>query len=402
MRWQGVLRVKAIKNTYGVSFAKDARAGWTTWVIFLVGISIALAVVPERSGVTHVYREALQHWLAGQDLYEKSGHGFLYLPISAVLYFPLLLKPTLLGEIIWRVFTVGTFAWGTWRISLLAAEWLGRPVFAIVSVVGAILAMPGGRDGQTTLPMAGLFMIAMVEAAAGRDVRLGLAAVGSLLLKPLSIPLMLLLGACRLRSVPTMIAGTVALLLVPFLLADQEWVVQQYTGFRYVLTMTEKLSGDKWATLSGMVVNFGISVAAPVRHGMALTAAFVTLWSCLLAWKSLRPPEAATTMYSLAMLWLMLFSPRTENNTYVCMAPTLGFGIATGLYGAGPTYDGKSRLRATLYMVAVALVIGTYELGRIIVPGPANWLAPLVCTFVLLDVWYGVFLGPKRDKAKHN
>ena len=58
-------------------------------------VGIALAIVPERSGVTYVYRDALHRWLAGQDLYNADVHGFLYLPASVLLYGPLLLKPAL-------------------------------------------------------------------------------------------------------------------------------------------------------------------------------------------------------------------------------------------------------------------------------------------------------------------
>jgi hypothetical protein len=298
----------------------------------------------------------------------------------------------LLGEVLWRFFTIGTLALGTLRVSQLASERFGRPIFSLLSVVGAIVALPGARDGQATLPMAGLLMLAFADASADRDLRSGLAAVCSLLLKPLSIPIMMLLGACRPRSIPVMLVGAAILLLVPFCVADRAWVVEQYGGFRHVLSMTDNLAGGKWATLSGMAANFDVPLSAPVRHALSLVAAVVTLCGCLLAQKSLRPSEAATTMYSLSMLWLMLFSPRTENNTYVCIAPTLGLGIATGLYGFGPDCIGKSRVRAALYMVAVALVIGSYELGKVVAPGRVgNWLAPLSCTFVLLDVWRDVF-----------
>ena len=395
------MKVTTEMGFHGERVARDTRRGWAVWAVLLTVVSIALAVVPERSGVTHVYRDALQHWLAGQDLYGTGGHGFLYLPISVIFYFPLLIKPVLLGEILWRSFTIGTFALGTLRLSQLASGRFGRPVFGLLSVVGAIVALPGARDGQATFPMAGLLMLAFAEAAAGRDTRSGLAAVGSLLLKPLSIPVMLLLGVCRPRSIPVMAVGVAILILMPFVIADRGWVIEQYFGFRHVLTMTDNLASGKWATLAGMAANFGMPWSAPVRHAVSLVAAFGTLCGCLLAQKSLRPAEAATTMYSLAMLWLMLFSPRTENNTYICIAPTLGLGLATGLYGIGPDRVGKSRLRVTLSIVAVALVIGSYEIGKLVAPERVgNWLAPLAGTFVLLDVWRDLLFNRPRDTAR--
>jgi hypothetical protein len=376
------------------AFRNDARRGWMAWAVLLVFLSIVLAAVPERSGVTSVYREALRNWLAGRDLYNDSGHGFLYLPASVALYFPLLLKPPIIGEILWRCFTVGTFAWGTWRFSRLAAGWFGRPVFGILSVVGAILALPGGRNGQTTLPMAGLLMIAAAEAAAGRDGRVGLAAVGSLLLKPLSLPAMLLLAACRPRSIPLMLVGTLAVLAAPFLAPGHDWIWRQYGGFWNVLTLSEKMSSEAWATLAGAAAVFGTPLPDLLRTGLSLTAAAITLGGCLFAWRSLPPAEAATTMYSLAMLWIMLFSPRTENNTYACIAPTLGLAIAAGLHGVGPAGTGRSRSRAAVAMLVAAAVIGSYELGKLLVPGVrAVWLAPMATVFLILDTWWGLFVG---------
>jgi len=380
------------------AFASDARRGWAAWAALLVFVAVVLAAVPERSGVTNVYRDALRHSRCGADLYGTSGHGFLYLPASVSLYWPLLLTPAVLGEIAWRCFTVGTFAWGTWRFSRLAAEHHGRPVFAILSVVGAILAMPGARNGQTTLPMAGLLMIAVVEAAGGRDLRAGLAAVGSLLLKPLSIPAMLLLGACRPRTIPVMAAGTAVLLAAPYLVADRGWVDRQYAGFWHVLELSERLSNDPWATLPGVAAVWGMPLPSTIRHGLSLTAAAITLAGCLVARRSVRPAEAATTIYSLTMLWIMLFSPRTENNTYACVAPTLGLAIATGLHGVGPAGIGRSKPRAWLSILAAAAIIGSYELGKAIAPNVTPvWLAPVACLFVMLDAWRGVFFRRRTD-----
>jgi hypothetical protein len=99
-------------------------------------------------------------------------------------------------------------------------------------------------------------------------------------------------------------------------------------------------------------------------------------------------------MYSLAMLWIMLFSPRTENNTYACIAPTLGLAIAAGLHGVGPAGTGRSRSRAAVAMLVAAAVIGSYELGKLLVPGVrAVWLAPMATVFLILDTWWGLFVG---------
>jgi hypothetical protein len=45
-------------------------------------------------------------------------------------------------------------------------------------------------------------------------------------------------------------------------------------------------------------------------------------------------------------------------------------------------------------MLVAAAVIGSYELGKLLVPGVrAVWLAPMATVFLILDTWWGLFVG---------
>jgi hypothetical protein len=375
------------------------RIGWCAWAVLLAGVSLAVALVPERAGVSPVYRDALHRALAGENLYSQDGHGFLYLPISVWIFLPLLLKPVVLSEIVWRCCTVGIFAWGTYRLSAVAASYAGPRVFVSLSVVGSILALPGARAGQLTLAMAGLCMVALAEAARGHDRRAGIAAVGALLAKPLALPVVCLIGLCRLRSIPAMGLGIAVLLIFPFLLTEHSRVVGQYEGFRHVLTMTDKLSDGDWSNIAGLLKLFGMPLGDNARRVLSLASACLTACLCLRSWRIYDSSKAATTTYSLAMLWLVLFSPRAENNTYACIAPTIGLAIATGMQGSAGVWH-RPPLRVLLYAVAAALIVGTYELGKIICPSlPGIWLAPLASSFIAIELWYEVLTGKPREKA---
>jgi hypothetical protein len=49
-------------------------------------------------------------------------------------------------------------------------------------------------------------------------------------------------------------------------------------------------------------------------------------------------------------------------------------------------------------MLAVAAIIGSYELGKAIAPNVTPvWLAPVACLFVMLDAWRSVFFRRRTD-----
>ena len=332
--------------------------------------------------MTPAYAEGGRNWIEGKDLYNGTGHGFIYLPISAVLYAPLALGDGPAVEIAWRILTVGSFAGALWFCSRLISSSTSLPCFAVMSGIGCILAFPAARNGQATLPMAAL-LVAAIRAAIGNRYRFAaVTATLAILLKPLALPVIAILAVIRPRLIPLVGLGCLSLFLLPFLLAETAWVHRQNAGFIEVLQLSQQMQGaEAWATFFGVFDVFGVPVPAAVRLMIQVVAAIAVLVGCRAALTTLAPGKATLHIYALTFTLLLLFSPRTENNTYACIAPAIVLVMACTANTASSFWAA-----AVAGWLATIAIIGSYEIGRILAPETrAVWLAPL--TTSLLTPW---------------
>lgn len=363
---------------------RDELVGWSLWALLLIVVS-GLQIAGDTRTVTKAYAIGCRGWLDGGDLYSDNGHGFLYLPITAAILSPLVIVPGPPAEIAWRIMAVAVFAAGCRVLARHIAARSGRPAFALTSAVGVLLGFSAARNGQATLPMAGFLMLAVSRATANRLPTAAVAATCALAMKPLALPVVMVVGLCRPRIVPALVLGLLGLLAAPYLCADAAWVTRQYAGFLATLGRSERMSTAlQWATFFRVLHLLGVQAPHWVRLSLQLSTALAVAVGSRLAMTRLDAPRAALHVYALSILWLLLFSPRTENNTYACLAPVLA---ALGMLPARPGwYD---ILRAAACAVVGIAVVGSYEIGRVLVPGsPAVWLAPLATTLLAgLEVW---------------
>src|SRR5437762_6812287 len=106
----------------------DSRAIRVTWIVWGVMLLLGCAVVvchPDCQQANDSYARGARRWLAGEDLYDQGGSGFIYLPQSALLYSPFALLPKSIEHILWRFVTIGLFAAGTCRLCHLARNRTG-------------------------------------------------------------------------------------------------------------------------------------------------------------------------------------------------------------------------------------------------------------------------------------
>lgn len=362
---------------------------WSAWAALLLWVAVASALGSKRT-VVHNYRQAAVSWMTGAALYQDDGTGFLYLPQAAILSTPLTWGPPSLGESLWRVLNVGLLSVAVWRFAQMAGRrWagLGSPVelFAPLTLITVPLAFPSAQNGQSTIIMTATMLLAVVALA---DRHWWTAAVWTSLgiaLKPLAIVLALLIGALyrplRLRLV---LAFSIVLLL-PFATQRADYVATQYRSFVEMLG-TASAGGQSllWAQAFDALSLAGVAVPGPAQTAIRLTAALgVLIWCGVLQRRAAAEP-AVIGIFSLAVTYLVLLNPRTENCTYALIAP------AIGVFYARACMPPRRPFAAVLLGLMALGTVGSYEFGRLVTAKEhAIWLAPLMaaCFLMYMAFW---------------
>ena len=82
------------------------------------------------------YRDGALAWVAGKNMYNGTGRGFIYLPQAAILYVPFAMLPVPLGGLLWRAISLSVFA--VWA-------YFGRPISFRRTCPGPISTWPRSR-----------------------------------------------------------------------------------------------------------------------------------------------------------------------------------------------------------------------------------------------------------------
>ena len=361
------------------SLSRYRQSSWWSWLALtaVVTFTVIMSIVTgqERS-VTPAYQSAVVHWFAGEPLYSMEGHGFLYLPQAALTFAPWAMLPHTASELVWRWCMVGVLAASCIRLTrLLGGD--DRWFFAI-SVSSVVLAWGCARNGQSTLLITGLMILAAADLSEARWWRATILLSLAFAFKPLAIVMILLAGAVYPRMSWRLAIGLLFVALVPFLTQRPDYVISQYLACVQNLEITFEVGETGlWAQFFGMLQVAGIEFPSPVRTGMRLLAAAATLFACWKASQSLTPERSAFYLFSFASCYLMLFNSRTEGNTYTMIGPVYGALLAEAAFGL------KSRTSTAWLIAAVVLTVANYELAVLVTPRPkAIWISPLVCVGV--------------------
>jgi alpha-1,2-mannosyltransferase len=311
---------------------RSPRYGWWLWASFLLVVSIGVAQDPFwRVGVTPTYREAAVHWWARQVLYAPGIHGFQYFPVSAILFTPFTWLPYVAGEEIWRWIGIAALAWGVWRLCRLASPRGDANLFALVTIATIPTAVESAQVGQANL----LFAALMLHAAADVARRRWRAAAISLSLlvavKPFGL-VMVLLVAALYRPMRWRLAGGLAVVgTVPFLFGPISYVLgQHYLAFAK-LAMSSQPGPGRWADLTGLLWAAGGHPSEALMWSVRLGAAVGAL--ALARWTGRRrgEPRMSLMVLAVAVTYLMLCNPRTQENSYVILGPVVALFTAWAL-----------------------------------------------------------------------
>jgi hypothetical protein len=131
-----------------------------------------------------------------------------------------------------------------------------------------------------------------------------------------------------------------------------------------------------------------------VQTALRLAAAVATLALAVWAHRAWPRGWAAAHAFTLAAIYLMLFNPRTENNTYSCLAPAIGLWFAVVWHVPG------ARWTSCLLALIAVMTVGGYSLGRLLAPSvPPVWMAPLAGSIFACYAVARIAGGPRAMAA---
>lgn len=347
-------------------------SAWAAWAALFATISLLILAGSERTVLT-AYRDAAHAWFAGKDIYATTGQGFLYLPSAAIVFAPFAALPTVIGEIAWRLLMIGSFAAATRRLSTLTAKELFREFFPLMTLAVVPLCLAAARNGQSTLIMTAMMMLASVELSGGRLWRVTFWMSLGLAFKPLILVMICLAAALDGRLAWRLSIGVSAVLLFPFVTQNPAYVIDQY-GKCLEMLRTASHCGvtELWAQPFSVLALLGCNVSESTQTLIRGAAAMATLGLCLNAWRRLDRVRAVEYLLAFSVLYILVFSPRTENNTYAMIGPIIGIMV-------GWCSDARQRLGTIAVWTCLALLAVGDEMLRLSNPhGVHIWLKPTV------------------------
>jgi hypothetical protein len=374
---------------------RAVRAAWIGWAALWL---VTAAIIASGSGRTVVpaYREGALSWIHGEVIYKHLGvGGFTYLPQAAILFIPFSLLPVAVGEVIWRFVNIGVFALGVFQLARLARGRSGQELFPLMTLVALPMAWDCARNGQATLALTGLMLLAVVAAAEQRWWRVVLWLSLGISVKPLMIVLVLLLMAIDRPLSWRVALGMLATSLLPFLTQHPTFVLEQYAMCWKNLTTGAHVGAAEtgWTSPFHAIRLMGIVVSENLQTLIRIIAALGTLVLCYLSRRRHDAIRSAMFVFSLAVTYLMLFSPRTENNTYAMLGPA----IAVFLAGA---FLIEQRIREGIVLSGIAAaILGGRAIERMLTPhAGTSWLSPLMafCFAVYLLM---TFFTDRKDRV---
>lgn len=362
-----------------------SRLAWVIWLIFAVVISSKVAVTiarfpdKDKNSVTGNYRDAAALYWNGEPMYGDTAdkNGFLYFPQAAILYSPFTLGPKPVGEVIWRLVSIGIFATGLWRASRLVRPADVLPVFFIGTSLSLPIAWGNAQNGQVNLPLAGLMLHVAVELVARHWSRAALGLILLVALKPLAVVPLMLVGVLYRHMWWRLLTGLALIALLPLLKGDVSYALEQYRLCFLKMRSAAAPEDGRWQDITGIFRAMHWHAPETAMTAVRAIAALGTLGVAWVARQRWGEPLGSLGVLGLATLYICLFNPRTEGMTWVLtIAPVLLFACVQAL---------DSRWRIASLILCVAVVIDS---GHVLTGGVNTYLRPVaglvfLCWFTL-------------------
>ncbi|MCH8823913.1 MAG: DUF2029 domain-containing protein [Planctomycetes bacterium] len=365
--------------TESICKPEDIRNGWIIWAV-LVAIFVVVVSMPgfERT-VTPSYAIAAQAWWNSQDPYATRVE-FFYLPHSAIAFTPFAYIPFHVSEALWRIVTIVALALGVRSMARVLRDSVGVDSFFILSITTIALAWDGARNGQTNLPLTAVMIWFAISLMRGRYWWAVVWSCVGMLLKPYMIVPVLLAIPLYPSFAWRFLIGVSGFVALPFMFQKPGYVIDTYQSFwRMIVEQTHPpAEGTLFSDIFRTAYVFGLHLSDGVQLLLRAAAAVLTLGFTFVAQKRWGAARSALIIYGSSALYLTMFSPRIENNTYVLIGPLIGW-MAVELWRSRSPWNWFGW--GTLAVLSV--MIGQREISHLIRPEQdAIWMRPL-CALAL-------------------
>jgi alpha-1,2-mannosyltransferase len=344
--------------------------GLLVWLLPLLVVAVLVVRDPASRSVTPTFHLAVSRWWARQPLYSDP-RGFHYLPQFVLLFAPFHAPPAPIGDLLWRALSVGAVLGGL--RSLLRREAIADPARAFFWAAALSLGPCLGavRNGQTNLIFGGLLLVLAVLLAERRWRAAAACLVILCAVKPFGIVFVMLAPFVYPRLARPLAAGVALFLLAPFLVAPAGYAAAQCAGAVAHIVGWAGTTENRFADLAGLFRAAGVELPVAIWTAIRTLAALATLGVWVAAGRRVAEPARALGLGLIGGIYLMLFNPMTEKNTYAVIAPALSVAAVVMLSRKPTVVPGR--------IVALALVsIGIFpEIFRRFDPNLGLWWDPL-------------------------
>jgi hypothetical protein len=303
---------------------KRVTAAIMLWAVALLAISIMVFLRPLKRTVTPLYHEATAHWWAGEALYQGPS-GMNYLPQFPILFTPFHAIPSPWGDVVWRLFAAALLITGLGRVLRLNFGPAWEKWFLWTTILAMPLSLGALRNGQANALLGGLILHAAACLAAKQWNRAATLIVLTVAVKPLGAVLLLLAPVVYVPLRWRVLVGLAALVALPFVCAPTPYAVSQFKALGSNLRDCSAIKEHRFADLNGILRTFGTELPAKVSTVVRALAGLATAALWWFGAKRLKEPLQAMWLLTLTAGYLMLFNPMNEANSYVILAPALGF-----------------------------------------------------------------------------
>ncbi len=365
-----------INSSGTLSLSSAEKNTLLLWCIVGILLAIESFYFPGNSVVFN-YLAGADRWLRNQDLY-AGPEGYLYLPQFALL-FSLLPAKLALAEVGWNWFQLSVMVSGLFYFSRLLNRAGEKFFFPLLSLVVLIIGWTTFRNGQATVLQLGLMLWSIVLLEDQRWTLTAATLILGLISKPVFIVFFLVVVFFyRTLWWRVLLFGGCAFL-VPVMIKGFDYAVAQHLGFitmvQEALSYGEGHEKTNWAHFFAIFPQVaGIWVSQKVQLITRLLFAVLVLVAVAVARKHRSSATAGYYLFALSACYLMLFNPRTETNSFLLIAPAIGYWVAVSKH----RFHDKA-CHACCWLLVISFPFAKYV--KLITPGMWAWGKPVITLF---------------------